>query len=106
MNTHTVRELGDKWDILLKVSLVLGPMLTPFILGLSVWLVSEAFATRDFRSRGTRFTREEHLEYKQANEVKFQALEKRQDKIIDSQVEILKSLERLNTLIVRQQGNQ
>jgi len=106
MNTHTIRELGDKWDILLKVSLVLVPMLAPFILGLCVWLVSEAFATRDFRERGTRFTREEHLEYKQANETKFAAIGLRQDKIIDSQVEILKSLERLNTLIVRQQGNQ
>ena len=106
MNTHTIRELGDKWDILLKVSLVLVPMLAPFILGLCVWLVSEAFATRDFRERGTRFTREEYLEHQQANETKFAAIELRQDKIIDSQVEILKSLERLNTLIVRQQENQ
>lgn len=76
-------EYNKAWFFLFKVSVYMFPIIMPMVVALMVWLVSEAFVNRDWRSRGSRITREEYLEGKSHMESRFQRLEDKYDNILN-----------------------
>lgn len=65
------------WDVLQKI------MLTGFI-PLGSWIVMETIINREFRNMGSRYTKEEHQQYKQETDSRFDKMEQKQDDIYDT----------------------
>lgn len=77
------KEVGEEWNgwnIIFKVGMVAIPLSAPVM----SWLIVESIINREFRNMGTRYTKEEHQQYKQETDLRFDKMEQKQDAIYDT----------------------